>query len=118
MTEDPSALALRLTCAAFFIPHALAKIRHPEGSMPLFSATGLRPARFWVAVAAGLEIGVASCLALDIWTRLAAGLGSAFLIAAAAVVMKESRGKWRWNTGGAEYPVFWGLCCGVVALQG
>jgi hypothetical protein len=22
-----------------------------------------------------------------------------------------------WNFGGAEYPLFWGLCCFVVAIQ-
>jgi hypothetical protein len=29
-----------------------------------------------------------------------------------------SSGKWLWNIGGCEYPLFWAICCAVVAMHG
>jgi putative oxidoreductase len=39
------------------------------------------------------------------------------LLVAAWASWRVSKGKWMWNFGGAEYPLFWGICCFVVAVQ-
>ena len=40
-----------------------------------------------------------------------------FLLVASWASWRVSAGKWMWNFGGAEYPLFWSICCFVVALQ-
>jgi putative oxidoreductase len=40
-----------------------------------------------------------------------------FLLVAAWASWRVSAGKWMWNFGGAEYPLFWAICCFVVAVQ-
>jgi putative oxidoreductase len=37
---------------------------------------------------------------------------------AAASVYRVSGGKWLWNIGGIEYPVFWAIACAAVAMHG
>ena len=50
-------------------------------------------------------------------TRFAA-LGSAALMAIAVYSLQVVKGfGWTWNTGGYEYPVFWGICSLAVALH-
>jgi putative oxidoreductase len=44
-------------------------------------------------------------------------LAGVFLLVAAWASWKFSEGKWIWNFGGGEYPLFWGICCFVVAMQ-
>jgi hypothetical protein len=31
---------------------------------------------------------------------------------------RVSNRKWLWNIGGCEYPLFWAICCVVVAMHG
>ena len=56
-------------------------------------------------------------LILGIYTRPVAVLTGLFLLVASWASWRVSAGKWMWNFGGAEYPLFWAVCCFVVALQ-
>ena len=56
-------------------------------------------------------------LILGIYTRPVAVLTGLFLLVASWASWRVSAGKWMWNFGGAEYPLFWALCCFIVALQ-
>ena len=64
------------------------------------------------------EAVVASCLILGIYTRYAAILGAIFLTVAAMACYRVSGRRWYWTFGGAEYCVFWGICCVIVAMHG
>lgn len=112
-----AAAALRLICGLAFVPHARSKVREPQASIELFQAVGLRPPPLWIGIAVTIEFAVAACLILDVATAYAAALGGIFLLAAGAAVLRVTGGKWRWNEGGGEFPIFWGLCCFIVSLQ-
>jgi putative oxidoreductase len=64
-----------------------------------------------------IEIIATVGLVLGIYTAQVAVLAGIFLLVAAWASWKFSAGKWIWNFGGAEYPLFWGICCFVVAMQ-
>ena len=82
-----------------------------------FAAAGLSPPEAWVYIAAAAEVAVAFALILGLCTRFAA-LGSVALMAVAVYSLQTVKGfGWTWNTGGYEYPVFWGICSLAVAVQ-
>ena len=55
-------------------------------------------------------------LVLGLCTRYAA-LGAASALAIAVYALHTVKGfGWLWNTGGYEYPIFWGAACLCVAL--
>jgi len=60
----------------------------------------------------------AVALILGIYTRYAAIIVVVFMAIAAAAVLRVTQGKWLWNLGGCEYPVFWGIVAVVVAMRG
>jgi TRAP-type C4-dicarboxylate transport system permease small subunit len=62
-------------------------------------------------------VEIVASLVLDIWAVYVALLAGVFLLVAAWASWRVSKGKWMWNFGGAGYPLFWGICCLVVALQ-
>jgi hypothetical protein len=39
-----------------------------------------------------------------------------YLLVAGAAVLKVAK-KWLWHIGGCEFPIFWAICCGVVAAS-
>ena len=55
---------------------------------------------------------------VGIYTRHAAILGAIFLAVAAMACYRVSGRRWYWNFGGAEFCVFWGICCVIVAMHG
>ena len=57
-------------------------------------------------------------LVFAIYTRYVAAFVAIFLLVAAWACWRVSNGKWLWNLGGFEYPLFWAICCGVVAMRG
>ena len=78
---------------------------------------GLNPPIVWLYGAFAVEIVATVGLVLDVWTFYVAVLAGVFLLVAAWASWRVSAGKWMWNFGGAEYPLFWAICCFVVALQ-
>jgi putative oxidoreductase len=78
---------------------------------------GLHPPVVWLYGAFAVEIVATIGLVFDIYTVYAALLTGVFLLVAAYASWRVSKGKWMWNFGGAEYPLFWAICCFVVALE-
>jgi putative oxidoreductase len=108
---------LRIVCGLFFIPHLFVKFRNQDFVKDFMSKVGLNPPIVWLYMAFAVEIAVTVGLVLDILTVYVAVLAGLFLLVAAWASWKISAGKWMWNFGGAEYPLFWAICCFVVAIE-
>jgi putative oxidoreductase len=110
---------VRIICGLFMFPHVAGKIAAGGLAAPVvgfFAKAGFQPAELWVVLAALAEFGCGVALVLGICTRWAA-LGAAGVMAFAVFALHSVRGfGWTWNTGGYEYPVFWGLAALSVAL--
>ncbi|PIT00451.1 membrane protein [Bradyrhizobium nitroreducens] len=120
---DPTKMEniVRIACGAFYFPHAASKfiglgVLNPP-IVKFFAAAGMSPPEAWVYLAAAAEISIGIALTLGICTRFAA-LGSVALMAVAVYSLQVVKGfGWTWNTGGYEYPVFWGICSLGVAVH-
>jgi putative oxidoreductase len=107
---------LRVMCGAFFLPHLAIKILHPERPLEFFAAARLKPGRLVLNIAIVTEALFAAALIFNVYARQAAIAAAAFLLVAAAALMRVNKGEWLWNRGGPEYAVFWSLCCLLVAF--
>lgn len=110
---------VRILCGAFMFPHMLGKFvaggLNP-GTVAFFAKAGFLPPEAWVLMAAFAEGATGIALVLGLCTRWAA-LGAAGVMAFAVYALQMVKGfGWTWNTGGYEYPVFWGLAALAVAL--
>jgi putative oxidoreductase len=108
---------LRILCGLFLIPHLVVKFKNQEFVKGFMAKAGLNPPIAWLYGAFAVEIVATIGLVLDLWTVYVALLAAAFLLVAAWASWRVSAGKWMWNFGGAEYPLFWAICCFVVALE-
>lgn len=108
---------LRIICGAFFIPHIYAKFFEPA-ALGFFVAAKFKPPSFWMYIACVVEVVLAAGLILGVFTKYVAALAAIHLFVAAIAIFRVSNGKWLWNIGGNEYPLFWGICCAVVAMHG
>jgi putative oxidoreductase len=108
---------LRIVCGLFFIPHLFVKFKNQDFVKDFMSKVGLNPPIAWLYGAFVVEILVTIGLVFDIYAAYAAMLAGVFLLVAAWASFRVSLGKWMWNFGGAEYPLFWAICCFVVALE-
>lgn len=110
---------LRIICGLFMFPHAASKFVAgglAAGTVGFFAKAGFQPPELWTVLAAAAEVATGVALVLGICTRWAA-LGAAGVMAFAVYALQVVKGfAWTWNTGGYEYPVFWGLCAIAVAL--
>lgn len=110
---------VRIVCGLFMFPHVVGKLAGfglSAGTVGFFAKAGFHPAEAWVVLAAGAELVTGIALVLGLCTRWAA-LGAAGVMAMAVYALQTVKGfGWTWNTGGYEYPVFWGLCALGVAL--
>ena len=111
MTLSEPVVLLRIACGLFFLPHVLGKVLPPHPALGFFKAANFPRPNVVMWMAAFVETAICVCLVLGIQTRIAALLGAAVLFVAAVAVVKVSQGKWLWNLGGTEYPVFWALIC-------
>lgn len=114
---------LRIAAGAFMFPHIAGKFADigtltlNKGTVGFFAKAGMVPAEFWVYLAAASELTVGILLVLGLCTRYAA-LGAAAVLAVAVYALQVVKGfGWTWNTGGYEYPVFWGLVCIAIAIE-
>jgi len=120
---DPTKMEniVRVACGLFYLPHIAGKfagfgVLNPP-TVKFFAAAGMSPPETWVYIAAASELAAAVALTLGICTRFAA-LGSAALMAVAVYSLHVVKGfGWTWNTGGYEYPVFWGICSLALAVH-
>jgi putative oxidoreductase len=108
---------LRIICGLFFIPHLFVKFRNQDFVKDFMAKAHLKPPIVWLYAAFAIEIVVTIGLVLGLYTAYAALLAAAFLIVAAWASWTNSGGKWIWNFGGAEFPLFWAICCLVVAVE-
>jgi len=108
---------LRLICGLFFIPHIYGKFFEPA-ALGFFVAARFKPPAFWLHVACAIETVLAIGLIFAIYLPYVAAIATIHLLVAAAGVYRVSGGKWLWNIGGIEYPVFWAICCAAVAMHG
>lgn len=108
---------LRIACGVFLIPHLFVKFQSQEFVKGFMAQAGLKPPIVWLYGAFAVEIVASIGLVLDLYTVYAAILAGVFLLVAAYASYRVSEGKWMWNFGGAEYPLFWAIACFVVALD-
>lgn len=111
---------VRIICGAFMFPHVMGKFAAgglAAGTVGFFAKAGFQPPEAWVMMAAAAEVATGVALVLGLCTRWAA-LGAAGVMAFAVYALQVVKGfGWTWNTGGYEYPVFWGLAALAVALN-
>jgi putative oxidoreductase len=108
---------LRILCGLFLIPHLVVKFKNQDFVKDFMRKAGLSPPIAWLYAAFAIEIVATIGLVLDVLTMYVALLTAVFLLVAAWASYRVSQGKWMWNFGGAEDPLFWAVCCFVVALQ-
>lgn len=108
---------LRILCGVCFIPHLVTKLGNQNFVRGFMAKVGLHPPGAWLYAAFAIEVLAAAGLVFDVLTLYAALLGAAFLAVAAWASWRHSGGRWLWSFGGAEYPVFWAVCCVAVALE-
>jgi putative oxidoreductase len=106
---------LRVLCGAFLVPHLVVKFKNQEFVRGFMAEAGLKPPAAWLYAAFAIEIVATIGLLLDFYARYAAILAGVFLLVASYASWRVSKGKWMWNFGGAEYPLFWAICCFIVA---
>src|SRR6476660_239622 len=111
---------IRIICGLFLFPHVAGKFAAgavSAGTAGFFAKAGFHPPEVWVYIAACSETAAVLALVFEICTRFAA-LGAFALLAIAVYSLQVVKGfGWTWNTGGYEYPVFWGIVCLVVAVE-
>ena len=112
---DSSLDLLRVLCGAFLWPHLVVKFQSQEFVKGFMAQAGLKPPIVWLYGAFVIEIFTSIGLVFDIYTRYAAIVAGLFLLVASYASFRVSKGKWMWNFGGAEYPLFWAICCFIVA---
>lgn len=108
---------LRIICGLFLIPHLFVKFRNQDFVKGFMEKAGLRPPIVWLYASFAIEIVTSIGLVLNLYTRYVAVLAGIFLVVASWASWRVSEGKWMWNFGGAEYPLFWAICCFTVAMQ-
>jgi uncharacterized membrane protein YphA (DoxX/SURF4 family) len=109
-------VVLRILCGLFLIPHAWAKVFTRQGPLGFFTAAGYPNPGLFVTFGLIFEVVAALGLILGFYVVPLAWLTAVFLAVASASVYKLNK-KWLWNIGGCEYPLFWALCCVIVALH-
>lgn len=111
---------LRIISGAFMFPHVAGKFTAgalTPGTVAFFGKAGMTPPEVWVYIAVAAELLSGIFLVLGLCTRYAA-LGAAGVMAVAVYALQVVKGfGWTWNTGGYEFPVFWGIVALVVALE-
>ena len=109
---------LRIICGLFLVPHMVTKAKDLATTYEVYRAWRLYPPKVWVRASTAIEIVGSIGLVFAIYTRYVAALVAVFMLVAAWACWRVSNGKWIWNFGGLEYPLFWSLCCVVVAMHG
>lgn len=108
---------LRLICGLFLVPHLFVKFRNQDFVKGFMEKAGLKPPIAWLYASFAIEIVCSIGLVLDLYTRQVAVIAGVFLLVASWASWRVSGGKWMWNFGGAEFPLFWAICCFIVAAQ-
>ena len=78
-----------------------------EGAARFFESVGFEQGLLWATVVGVLELVCGLCLAVGLFTRVAAGPILVFLIVAMAVYHWDFG--YNWESRGIEFPLFWAL---------
>ena len=78
-----------------------------EGAARFFESIGFERGLLWAYVVGILELVCGACLAIGLFTRLAAGPIIVFLIV--AIVTYHWEFGYNWESRGIEYPLFWAI---------
>jgi len=78
-----------------------------EGAANFFESVGFEDGLLWAWIVGILEFVCGLCLALGLFTRLAAGPIIVFLIV--AIVTYHWELGYNWESRGIEYPLFWAI---------
>lgn len=105
---------LRFICGFFFIPHIVGKYTARDASFGFFKSAGFNPPAPYVYTALCIETVLAVMLIFGLYVHIVGWIACGYLLIASASVFKVSK-RWLWHIGGGEFPVFWAICCGVVA---
>ncbi len=113
---------VRVAAGLFFLPHAAEKLLGWfGGDAKVFGAAweaqGLRPGVLLVRIVGVTETVAGVCLALGLFTRVAA-FALAVMLAVAVFWYLRARTKWLWNHGGREFPAFWLIIVSAFVLGG
>ena len=108
---------LRIACGLLFIPHLFVKFQNQDFVKDFLTKVRMRPPMLWLYAAFLIEIVATIGLVFAIYTAHVALLAGVFLLFASWASWKFSGGKWVWNFGGAEYPLFWAIACFVLAMH-
>jgi len=108
---------IRILCGAFLIPHLFVKFQSQDFVKGFMAKAGLNPPIVWLYGAFAIEIVCSLGLIFDVYTFYLAIVTGVFLLFASYASWRVSEGKWMWNFGGAEYPLFWAIVCFAVALE-
>src|SRR6266576_1146021 len=78
-----------------------------EGAARFFESVGFEDGMLWAWVVGILQFVCGLCLALGLFTRLAAGAIIGFLVV--AIVTYHLEFGYNWEARGIEYPLFWAI---------
>jgi putative oxidoreductase len=107
--------ALRLAVGLILLPHFVLKIPRVSQLHLFYEKARLPFPKISAPIGFVVEGIVVAGLLLNVQIRIAAALGCAFLLgAAAATVRVHGAGKWRWEKGGPEYPLFLAVLCALI----
>jgi len=109
---------LRIICGLFLVPHLYSKASNLEFTYGIYREWRLYPPQAWVHACIVMEVIGSIGLVFAIYTRYVAALIAIFLFVASWAAWRHSGYKWLWPIGGCEYPIFWAICCVVVAMHG
>ena len=112
---DPQSL-LRIMCGAWFLPHAVLKVKNASLAQQTFASVGLRPGMLFLGLTVAMELLAAAGLIFDIFPRLAAAFAVCVLLGASYAVVRLHGWNWRWNKSGPEFMIFWSLACIISVL--
>src|SRR3954468_891791 len=87
-----------------------------EGASRFFESVGFEDGMLWAWVVGILQFVCGLCLALGLFTRLAAGPIIVFLIV--AIVTYHWENGYNWESRGIEYPLFWAIVVFHFLLHG
>lgn len=108
---------VRFVTAIFLLPHFVLKIPRLATLHAFYERARLPSPRILSFVGFAVEAVVVISLLAGIKVRYGAALGVLFLVCAAiAVVRLNGGGRWRWEQGGPEYPLYLAAMLVVVAV--
>jgi putative oxidoreductase len=109
--------ALRIALGLILLPHFILKIPRVSSLHRFYESARLPFPKLSAPIGFVAEGLVVASLLASVFVREGAALGFLFLLGAAvATVRKNGGGKWRWEQGGPEYPLFLAVVAGLIAV--